>query len=217
MKNIPRGNTKGPILHVHVSDSLYSILVASQIHRIFLWLRHSLKAQFLCGLSALIPSKYLYRCTYTCFVKKKKKHGILTFHNIGPLQAFPRRKRRREKDIEELVRNRRQLRKRWRKATTEEKEGLKLTWDDLKQRLAKPRQTERIRRRRKQKEKTRSSMPTSCWMKSEAGSWSSPKMTWNNTSRASTRMQPKIHHLVHLAMCHVQTPRGPHLTPLHPG
>ncbi|KAF4102164.1 hypothetical protein G5714_016964 [Onychostoma macrolepis] len=41
------------------------------------------------------------------------------------------------------------------KAAPEEKEGLKLLWDDLKQRLAKLCQTEQIRRWRKRKEKER--------------------------------------------------------------
>lgn len=66
-----------------------------------------------------------------------------------------RQEGRRERDIEELVSNRRQLRKRWRKAAPEEKEGLKALWDNLKQRLAKLRRAERLRRRRKRKEKER--------------------------------------------------------------
>ncbi len=52
-----------------------------------------------------------------------------------------------------LISDRRHLKKRWRKAVPEEKEGLKLLWDDLKQRLAKLRRAERIRRGGKRKEK----------------------------------------------------------------
>ena len=66
-----------------------------------------------------------------------------------------RQKGRRERYIDELVSQRRQLRKRWRKAAPEEKEGLKVLWDDLKQRLAKLRRAERLRKRRKRKEKER--------------------------------------------------------------
>ena len=47
------------------------------------------------------------------------------------------------------------MRKRWRKAVPEEKEGLKVLWDDIKQKLAKLRRAERLRRRQKRKEKER--------------------------------------------------------------
>lgn len=47
------------------------------------------------------------------------------------------------------------MRERWRKATPEEKAGLRLLWDDLKKRLAKLHRADRIRRRRKRKEKER--------------------------------------------------------------
>uniref|UniRef100_A0A3B1JJ67 Reverse transcriptase domain-containing protein n=1 Tax=Astyanax mexicanus TaxID=7994 RepID=A0A3B1JJ67_ASTMX len=67
----------------------------------------------------------------------------------------PRQKGRRERGIEELIANRRELRKRWRKAAPEEWEGLKLLWSDLKQRLGKLRRAERIRKRRQRKEKER--------------------------------------------------------------
>lgn len=67
----------------------------------------------------------------------------------------PRQKGRRERHIELLISDRRHLRKRWRKAAPDEKEGLKLLWDELKQKLAKLRRAERIRRRRKRKEKER--------------------------------------------------------------
>ncbi|CAJ1066597.1 olfactory receptor 6N2-like protein [Xyrichtys novacula] len=67
------------------------------------------------------------------------------------------RKGRREKDIEQLVRDRRKLRWNWRKATSEEKIGLKELWDELRQKLARLRRVERIRRRRKKREKERTS------------------------------------------------------------
>lgn len=49
----------------------------------------------------------------------------------------PKTERMDERHIELLISDRCHLRKRWRKAAPEEKEGLKLLWDDLKQRLAK--------------------------------------------------------------------------------
>uniref|UniRef100_A0A3B4XDA6 Reverse transcriptase domain-containing protein n=1 Tax=Seriola lalandi dorsalis TaxID=1841481 RepID=A0A3B4XDA6_SERLL len=66
-------------------------------------------------------------------------------------------KGRRGMVIEQLVRDRRQLRRNWRKATPEEKAGLKELWDELRQKLARLRRVERIRRRRKKKEKERTS------------------------------------------------------------
>ncbi|KAJ8353203.1 hypothetical protein SKAU_G00207700 [Synaphobranchus kaupii] len=50
---------------------------------------------------------------------------------------------------------RRQLRRRWRKAEEQEKEGLKALWDEIRGRLANLRRAERIRRQRKRKEKER--------------------------------------------------------------
>lgn len=67
------------------------------------------------------------------------------------------RKGRREKDIEQLVRDRRQLRQNWRKAAQDAKEALKELWDTLRQKLAKLRRVEMIRRRRKKREKERTS------------------------------------------------------------
>ncbi|KAK0133620.1 LINE-1 retrotransposable element ORF2 protein [Merluccius polli] len=52
---------------------------------------------------------------------------------------------------------RRQLRKQWRKASNEEKEGLKPLWEEAKKTLASLRRAERIRKRRRRKEKERSS------------------------------------------------------------
>ncbi len=72
-------------------------------------------------------------------------------------EALIRSKGRREKEIDDLVASRRQLRKRWRKAEESEKEGLKALWDEIRRRLTNLRRAERIRRRRKRKEKERSS------------------------------------------------------------
>ncbi len=72
-------------------------------------------------------------------------------------EAVVRSKGRREKEIDELVASRRQLRKRWRKAEESEKEGLKALWDEISRRLANLWRAECIRRQRKMKEKDRSS------------------------------------------------------------
>lgn len=53
-------------------------------------------------------------------------------------EAALRSKGRREKEIDELVAGRRQLRKRWRKAEEFEKEGLKVLRDEIRSRLANP-------------------------------------------------------------------------------
>ncbi|KAL2104213.1 hypothetical protein ACEWY4_001081 [Coilia grayii] len=68
-----------------------------------------------------------------------------------------KQKGRREMEIEMLVRRRRHLRKQWRKASVEEKEGLKPLWEEVKKSIASLRRAERIRRRTRRKEKERSS------------------------------------------------------------
>lgn len=79
------------------------------------------------------------------------------FGEVVSRKAGIRTKGRREKEIDDLMANRRQLRKRWRKAEEPEKEGLKALWDEIKRRLATLRRAERIRQRRKRKEKERAS------------------------------------------------------------
>ncbi len=64
-------------------------------------------------------------------------------------EALIRSKGRREKEIDDLVASRRQLRKRWRKAEESEKKGLKALWDEIRRRLTNLRRAERIRRWRK--------------------------------------------------------------------
>lgn len=65
-------------------------------------------------------------------------------------------KSRRQQEIERLVKERRQLKKQWRKAPEEEKEGINLLQDEIKARLAVLRRAENLRRRRKKKEQARS-------------------------------------------------------------
>lgn len=61
-------------------------------------------------------------------------------------------KERRERETEQLVKRRRYLRNQWRKASKEEKEGLKPLWEEVKQNLASLRRADRIRKRRRWKE-----------------------------------------------------------------
>lgn len=72
-------------------------------------------------------------------------------------EASIRSKGRREKEIDDLVVSRRQLRKRWREAGESKKEGLKALWYEIRRRLANLQRADCIRRRRKRKEKERSS------------------------------------------------------------
>ncbi|XP_077382825.1 5-azacytidine-induced protein 2 isoform X1 [Festucalex cinctus] len=68
-----------------------------------------------------------------------------------------RERGRREREIAQLVQRRRQLRKSWRKATQPEKEGLKVLWEEVRQRLSRLRRAERIRKRSQRKQKERAS------------------------------------------------------------
>ncbi len=82
----------------------------------------------------------------------RNRYGEVTIR-----EAVVRSKGWREKEIDDLVASRRQLRKHWRKAEESEKEGLKALWDEIRRRLANLRRAERTRRWRKRKEKERSS------------------------------------------------------------
>lgn len=64
-------------------------------------------------------------------------------------------KSRRQQEIERLVRERRQLRKQWKKASDAKREGLVLLQGDIKCRLATLRRAENLRKLRKKKEHTR--------------------------------------------------------------
>ncbi len=82
----------------------------------------------------------------------RNRYGEVTIR-----EAVVRAKGRREKEIDDLVASRMQLRKCWRKAEESEKEGLKALWDKIRRRLANLWRSKRIRRRRKRKEKEISS------------------------------------------------------------
>ncbi|KAK0136753.1 Retrovirus-related Pol polyprotein from type-2 retrotransposable element R2DM [Merluccius polli] len=63
---------------------------------------------------------------------------------------------RRQQEIERLVKERRGLKKQWRKAPEEEKEGINVLQAEIKNRLSALRRAENLRKRRKKKERARS-------------------------------------------------------------
>ena len=65
-------------------------------------------------------------------------------------------KSRRQKEIDRLVRERRQLKKQWRKATEEEKEGINVLQEAIRSRLVTLRRAENLVKKRRRKEQTRS-------------------------------------------------------------
>ncbi len=65
-------------------------------------------------------------------------------------------KSRRQQEIERLVKERRQLKKQWRKTPEEEEEGINQLQAEIKNRLSTLRRAENLRRRRKMKEQARS-------------------------------------------------------------
>lgn len=69
----------------------------------------------------------------------------------------PLRKGKREAEIDALVQNRRQLHRRWRKASKEKRQSLKVLWNEMRDKLACMQRAELIRKRRKRKEKERAS------------------------------------------------------------
>ena len=85
------------------------------------------------------------------------EEGKQSFGEMPKKKPTTKQKGRREREIFQLVKERRLLRKAWRKAQDLEKEALKCLWDQLKSRLANLRRAERIRKRRSRKEKARTS------------------------------------------------------------
>ncbi|CAJ1061375.1 uncharacterized protein LOC119776004 [Xyrichtys novacula] len=95
---------------------------------------------------------------------------------------------RREKEILQLVKERRALRKAWRKAEANEKEGLQALWDEVKCHLSSLRRAERIRKRRKRKESQRARFlkdpfkwPEACWRRKGVVPWSWQRKTSRST------------------------------------
>ncbi|CAJ1069687.1 uncharacterized protein LOC118335412 [Xyrichtys novacula] len=67
----------------------------------------------------------------------------------------PKQSGRQEREIFQLVKERCLLRKSWKKAEAEEKEGLKDLWNKIKERLVHLRRAERIKKRRSRRKKAR--------------------------------------------------------------
>ncbi len=97
--------------------------------------------------------------------KKLERMGDIIYHygeerfgvntrRSGKATSAPA-KSRRQQEIERLVRERRQLRKQWKKASSAERESLMLLQGDIKCRLATLRRAENLRKLRKKKEHTR--------------------------------------------------------------
>ena len=66
-------------------------------------------------------------------------------------------KSRRQQEIQRLVKERRDLRKQWKRASAEERVGIDLLQTDLKGRLGRLRRAENLRTRHKRKERVRTS------------------------------------------------------------
>lgn len=128
-------------------------------------------------------------------------------------KSGPMQKGRRQREIEQLVKRRRQLRKQWRKASREEKEGLKSLWEELKINLAFGGQNvfanaEGGRRRRgATSSKIPSSMRDSFSRTREVGSWRLLNLSWRVTSRSSTVTQRGQLHWDPLDMFLAQLPQ----------
>ena len=99
----------------------------------------------------------------TAMAKLERMGEVIYSYGLDRFGSSDRRKRepaqhcqsRRQKDIRELVLRRRQLRKQWKRATIEEKEGIDALQEELRCRLATLRRAENLRRKRKEKERVR--------------------------------------------------------------
>ncbi|KAI5086482.1 hypothetical protein C0J45_23354, partial [Silurus meridionalis] len=85
-------------------------------------------------------------------------YGVEQFGVVEDKRATPSipTKSRRQTEIDRLVKERRQLKKQWRKAIEEEKEGINLLQEEIRGRLATLRRAENFLRKRRRKEQTRS-------------------------------------------------------------
>ena len=84
-----------------------------------------------------------------------ERFGVKQVNLRSQKEPSPHRKSRRQQEIERLVKERRCLRKQWKKATETERKGLEVLQGDLKQRLATLRRAECLRKRHKKRERTR--------------------------------------------------------------
>ena len=85
-------------------------------------------------------------------------YGVEQFGVVEGKQATPSipTKSRRQTEIDRLVKERRQLKKQWRKASEEEKGGINLLQEEIQSRLVTLRRAENLLRKHRRKEQTRS-------------------------------------------------------------
>ncbi|KAK7912981.1 hypothetical protein WMY93_013192 [Mugilogobius chulae] len=87
----------------------------------------------------------------------KERFGVRNKKPKSNEGQCPCRKSRRQVEIDKLVKERRQLRKQWKKANNEERVGLGALQSDIKRRLSTLRRAESLRKQRKRKEHARAS------------------------------------------------------------
>ncbi|KAL1279297.1 hypothetical protein QQF64_025970 [Cirrhinus molitorella] len=97
--------------------------------------------------------KKLEKMSDLIYIYGEEKYGVKEQERKKDMPFAP--KSRRLHEIQQLVKERRQLKKLWKKATVEEREGINCLQDDLKYRLSKLHRAESLRMRRKKKEKAR--------------------------------------------------------------
>ena len=85
-------------------------------------------------------------------------YGVEQFGVVEGKRSTPSipTKSRRQTEIDRLVKERRQLKKQWRKATEEEKEGINVLQEEIQSRLSTLRRAENLLKKRRRKEQTRS-------------------------------------------------------------
>ncbi|KAJ8353668.1 hypothetical protein SKAU_G00212350 [Synaphobranchus kaupii] len=84
-----------------------------------------------------------------------ERFGVRSKNPRTQKEPSAQRKSRRQQEIERLVKERRRLRKQWKKATEVERKGLEALQGDIKQCLATLRRAECLRKHHKKKERTR--------------------------------------------------------------
>ncbi|KAM4567620.1 uncharacterized protein V3H82_011871 [Fundulus diaphanus] len=97
--------------------------------------------------------KKLERMGDLIFDYGSKRFGVVEGKRATPTIST---KSRRQAEIDRLVKERRQLKKQWRKATEEEKEGINVLQEEIKGRLVTLRRAENLLKKRRRKEQARS-------------------------------------------------------------
>lgn len=100
--------------------------------------------------------KKLERMSDLIYFYGAERFGIKEHRNETPTPP----KSRRQQEIEHLIKEKRNLRKRWKKSSPEERKGIDLLQAELKGRLGRLRRAENFQTQRRKKEKTRTSCST---------------------------------------------------------